>query len=901
MKIRSVELTNFRKFVGTVRIDSIGDNVNILVGRNELGKSTLLQAINAVIFDKARSTAGHVKAFRHFLNGTVPEVKLAFDIEGQSWSIQKRFALQAGKAVLTCSNGRIFEDDAAETELQRLLGFTGGRGGGEPGIWGTLWVQQGHSFGDTKLNEPAQRTIQGCLESQVGLVTGGARGQKIPNAVRKALEDIQSQKGPRGRFREVTERLNAVNTEIVELQGKANNVSDFLTELTVRRRDLRETLAGWDDTQHRAELERERNRRVAASTLAAEIVSAGDAAKLARERATHMRQSVIDRANAVRELTALEFDLTVLSGEASATLAAKNEASTIVDQAHRHLVSLRSQASQSNELGRRLDRIRAYVALSSEIGQHQATIDRAAALDAEAVRLSELIGSIAATDEAVTRIEEAVTEVAAAEAAANAVATTVFLAIEDNARGRISVDGRPLSAAQPPLSILARAVIGIEEVGSISIEPQIKNRTALTNRRAAAIEELRQSLEAAGASDLPAARAAAGLRREHVRQLADVRREIANLAPGNRQRKIPAGLDVLKSYLGELRGRLKSEMELLNLDTLPEEDALAAEVSKNHEIGAQLASDIATAEAALAGPQHMLAEADKKLRKVEGRVAELKGTIGTRRADLDAIRSVRSDATLAEEAGELEVIAAEKESEFAAKQSDAGDTVEAIDARIRRLEGAAANHTRAVGSLNNDITRLAALIEASECTGVEELLLASEAERDRLAETVAEFEQEAAILQLLLETLETAEREAKNRYLAPVVSRVQPYLKMLLPGSDIVLDENLQIAGLQRGGEREDFEFLSGGTQEQLAVLTRLAFAELLLQQGRPATVILDDALAFSDDDRIESMFDVLMRAGEQTQIIVLTCRKKLFTRLGAAPLELRKASFTAHEASIAA
>ena len=83
-------------------------------------------------------------------------------------------------------------------------------------------------------------------------------------------------------------------------------------------------------------------------------------------------------------------------------------------------------------------------------------------------------------------------------------------------------------------------------------------------------------------------------------------------------------------------------------------------------------------------------------------------------------------------------------------------------------------------------------------------------------------------------------------------------------------------------------EFLSGGTQEQLAVLTRIAFAELLLAQQQPATVILDDALAFSDDDRIEKMFDVLMCAGAHVQIIVLTCRRRLFTRLGASPLEIK-------------
>src|SRR5258708_25068221 len=100
MKIRSVELVNFRKFVGTVRVDNIGDNVNVLVGRNELGKSTVLQAINCVIFERAKSNAAHVKAFRHFINGTVPEVKLAFDVDGKTWTIHKRFAGQAGKSFL---------------------------------------------------------------------------------------------------------------------------------------------------------------------------------------------------------------------------------------------------------------------------------------------------------------------------------------------------------------------------------------------------------------------------------------------------------------------------------------------------------------------------------------------------------------------------------------------------------------------------------------------------------------------------------------------------------------------------------------------------------------------------------------------------------------------------------
>jgi uncharacterized protein YhaN len=151
------------------------------------------------------------------------------------------------------------------------------------------------------------------------------------------------------------------------------------------------------------------------------------------------------------------------------------------------------------------------------------------------------------------------------------------------------------------------------------------------------------------------------------------------------------------------------------------------------------------------------------------------------------------------------------------------------------------------------------------------------------------YAEETAVLQLLQQTLREAEREAKALYLAPVVSRVEPYLKMLLPGTGLVLDENLSISAIQRNGTAEAFDRLSDGTQEQLAVLTRLAFAELLLTQGRPATVILDDALAFSDDLRIERMFDILMRAGEKVQILVLTCRKRLFARLGAAELNLKE------------
>ena len=53
--------------------------------------------------------------------------------------------------------------------------------------------------------------------------------------------------------------------------------------------------------------------------------------------------------------------------------------------------------------------------------------------------------------------------------------------------------------------------------------------------------------------------------------------------------------------------------------------------------------------------------------------------------------------------------------------------------------------------------------------------------------------------------------------------------------------------------------------------------------------VVLDDALAFSDDQRIEQMFEILARAAAKLQIIVLTCRERVFARLPARRLRLEQ------------
>ena len=147
---------------------------------------------------------------------------------------------------------------------------------------------------------------------------------------------------------------------------------------------------------------------------------------------------------------------------------------------------------------------------------------------------------------------------------------------------------------------------------------------------------------------------------------------------------------------------------------------------------------------------------------------------------------------------------------------------------------------------------------------------------------------EIAVITKLEEALEHARASARDRYVEPVLSELAPLVRLLWPEAELRFDaEEVLPTALERAGTEERFAVLSGGTQEQIAVLVRLAFARMLARGGAPAPVIFDDGIVFTDDDRIERMFDALTRQAQDLQIIVLSCRQRAFRDLGGRRLEI--------------
>ena len=179
------------------------------------------------------------------------------------------------------------------------------------------------------------------------------------------------------------------------------------------------------------------------------------------------------------------------------------------------------------------------------------------------------------------------------------------------------------------------------------------------------------------------------------------------------------------------------------------------------------------------------------------------------------------------------------------------------------------------------IAGLEARIEAEGGKGLADRAAVAREEADAAAANLARVTREADTLKLLRDTLESARAETSRTFVGPVARRARRHIERLLPGSEPSFSDDLGLAAIARSGLGENCGDLSRGTQEQLAVLTRLAFADMLLEQGVPVSLILDDPLVYSDDTRLDIMTEILTEAATRMQVILLTCRDRAFRHLG--------------------
>ena len=889
MKLRSVAVNQFRKFTAPTRLDGIGDGLNILIGPNEMGKSTLLDAIGAVFFERHGSAAKPIRELQNDRNRAAPVVHVGFELEDGPYRIEKRF-LKKPYARLHCPDGRQLEGGEAEHALRKRLSFEqSGPHGANPetrGIWSVLWVRQGDSLGSVAVTARARASLYQALEAEVGAVLGGDRGANVASALEEQLGALVSPQRRRPRagteYAAAAERVVVTQAKLEVLAGRRAEFAATLDDLERCSAELAqlESNGGVEDEELEAQLEQARLQR-------AEAVRFEERIKAARAEAELRARDLADAESDLKRRVELRAAVAAAARDSDTAHGKLAVAQRECDGVEAIALRLRNAAARAgttayetalaeSHAGRVLNAVVRADAQDALRARH-----RRAATAAERRRAAELdAAAIPLTSEVLEKLRQAERQVEKIAALRNAAATFVALEAPPERLNGVTRDGAPLGDRGARFHALAPTILAIPDWGQITIEPAVRDLETLDQENREAERSLGAALDAAGVADLTEAETRFREREAALAEAAAAERELADFAPDGLEmlaREVRQANDAAARAIGPRDAQPPSVAEA---ERLVAEAQCAAEEARQKQ---------AEANTALAGPEESLA----KLRTTQG-AAEQRAETATqlrrqRQAELARVEAKRTDSDLEEAVWCARGACEEQTAKVGHLESSlTGDSVAALNARIERLTKVHAERRSERDRLRQEIARLEARAEERHAVEVHEEIGKRERSLKQDRAAVAHFEREVQILTLLVDTLRSAENAAKERFVAPVVSRVRPYLRALFPGADIVVDEDLSIAKLRRDPEHaEPYHQLSMGTREQVTVLVRLAFAQLLAEQGRPAAVILDDSLAFSDDQRLDRFFDVLTSAAQTVQILVLTCREQLFRGLGARRLHL--------------
>ena len=145
MQLIDFELCNYRLHKQT--LIEFCPGLNVVIGANESGKSTLVEGLHRALFLPSRCSGALVEEMRAKPTAGDPEITLRFKAGLLQYTLRKRFAGPRGSTSLISSAGNTWQGDKAEDELAELVGAAAVQRArvGEQlrERWGHLWVWQG--------------------------------------------------------------------------------------------------------------------------------------------------------------------------------------------------------------------------------------------------------------------------------------------------------------------------------------------------------------------------------------------------------------------------------------------------------------------------------------------------------------------------------------------------------------------------------------------------------------------------------------------------------------------------------------------------------------------------------------------------------------------------------------
>lgn len=894
MQISGLVVEGVGRFGLHAMVNDIGKGVNVLAAGNEAGKSTLFRALRACIFERHTAKNESLRALQNYNTNLPVTVSVSFTNDGHAYTITKSF-LRSVSASFVVDGREIAKNAEADQMLWELLGIQPGSGRAvDEGAFAMLWVGQGHSFSAPVPTEAGATVLGSAIESEVGSLVGGERARIALAETVEELGKYVTEKtgkplaeGPIGRVqRDRDSYRNELNSSLERLRQLDTQFNELYSAQEERKR-----IANPAD---RALLQQNLTDAIRELDEAREAVGKV-AAQEADERRLHVQ---LDNARRAYDYLVEISDHVNEQRERESALATQIHDIEIEEKRLRlEVSSLRSAVSdldkadqallQESQVLTQLIGAASQFKLKSEMEHRHAILTEIVERLTKAEAGLSALKITAAQIQALEKIDRTISLIDAKLASS---ASLLAIKLGPESDTEITLNGLVVNE-NTSLSVTAPLRIGIGKAATIEVSPPSDFGEADEKVRAAHITEQQRVFAAADISTLAEGRIALNKKETIKASIQGIGAELRSL--GVVAETPHEELIRLAGEISRIVAETEQAISKADMDKLPALDVIEKRREVISEEREKLLVNRKKLSSALNEVQPPLESAVSGKAAIEGKLGELRRNLAanlivspdaTRHADIATAKTAMDTADVAHQqsAGALGDIRS---------RSPNQSEMERLTNKLKRLEQANFNLGESIAGIDKKISNLEGQIQnaggdgvGERVSGLKELVELSELDLSRHVNR-------ARTLTLLKDTINSSLNESRDRFYTPIRRHLQPFLNDLFPGAELQLGDGFSVDGLKRSGASEEFEYLSEGTKEQIAVLVRLAMGALLAEQGKAVPIILDDALVFSDDDRIARMFDALIRAGKHQQVIVLTCRSRAFTSLGGHLLSITTAS----------
>jgi len=735
-----------------------------------------------------------------------------------------------------------------------------------------LWVQQGSTEiggGSKTEKDDERRTREDALTSvtgdEVALLTGGRRMVRVLGKTQAELDLLVTSTGKAkstGPYAEVQRKLISFREKEDALSSQ---IQELRTDLDSRRSKslrLKELTNPEIIEQRKSDLSRAKEKLEQAETHAELLATAESLGALALEKQALAKQRHDEFFGNIENLSKLTEKLATDNGHYDHAKTKVKKAQTVDDASRKAQEVCDKHIDCTTQKLKAANLAKASIEAASKLEEARLRLKKAenTRQEVEALQAESEALSIADTD--IDFLDQLDQRIIVLENTIQMETGTLTIDYQEGKAGTILKDSKPVHGSQA-IHISSTEIFEIPDIGQLTITPgSLENADELHSELLTNRENYSERLSVLGFNNLGQAK--------EQRILFKAKSSTLTVKKAELEIHAPKGLEALLKLVAELEVYISpTPIGEFDIDEL--EKTLESAKEDRREIHA--ARETARTILHSTKEDHMRIEIGLNHTKQE--LGQLEKELGSEDERKIYGQSLLDNYQI--EAEEVK-ITTEKVSKL---RQDAPD-LETVRASHTRLNSAIQRSEDEREALGKEVAELDGRIAISSENAIEETHDEITGRRQAAEARLAVFEKEIAALQLLRQVLEDARIAAKEQFFQPVMAELKPLLALLFDEASITFDDTTLLPQtLARNGQDEDISVLSGGMREQLAILTRLAFARLLANGGHPVPVILDDALVYSDDNRIERMFDALHRQANDIQIIVFTCRQRAFERLG--------------------